>query len=564
MKVNSRHPLANLLPCLAAGLILGAAPATTVSAQDGNDETGAPSENPFAEVAQHLDRGGDLYLYLTLDQWLRQLSDTVTEFRPLLRAMTAGDQGNRVQAEQGLQLLTRLIQRSGLEEITAIGLSGKQMRSGLFRTRSVLYHRPGAGQGLLWNAFGREPHPLSLLELAPSSTAMAFGFDLQPAALWSTVVEEMERSDSEAYREWPGMVAGGFESETHIPLKDLLEGFGREHAVLFTLDPEHPVQLPVPEGGITIPRPGLIVLFQVTNSALTDLLTQVAEEADATTVERLGVTLHVIPVPALAPFPIRLTFARDGDLLILGLSDDLVEEVIKLRRGEGRGLTGEPKFRALARNLPLEGNAFSYIGQEFGETLAGIQKQALQAGIRQGEMEAGVQSLLGRLIEWNRAPRAFAVSSMTPIGWTGQSHGDEHPSSVVLKPLLVAPAAIGAGMLLPALAKAKSKAQDINCVNNLKQIGLAARIWAIDHNDKLPGDFKTMRNELGSTRMLVCPADPQRQGTVPDWDTLDNDAVSYEIANPIPEETDVQAVYARCKIHGHFVRVDGSVQQARH
>ena len=42
--------------------------------------------------------------------------------------------------------------------------------------------------------------------------------------------------------------------------------------------------------------------------------------------------------------------------------------------------------------------------------------------------------------------------------------------------------AVMAGLLLPALAKAKEKAVEINCVNNLKQVGLAARIWAGDHN----------------------------------------------------------------------------------
>ena len=41
-------------------------------------------------------------------------------------------------------------------------------------------------------------------------------------------------------------------------------------------------------------------------------------------------------------------------------------------------------------------------------------------------------------------------------------------------------------MLLPALAAAKRKAQRINCVNNLKQDGLAFRIWEGDNGDKYP------------------------------------------------------------------------------
>ncbi len=52
--------------------------------------------------------------------------------------------------------------------------------------------------------------------------------------------------------------------------------------------------------------------------------------------------------------------------------------------------------------------------------------------------------------------------------------------------VVIAIIAILAAMLWPALAAAKKKAQKINCVNNLKQVGLAYRIWAGDNSDKYP------------------------------------------------------------------------------
>ncbi len=71
-----------------------------------------------------------------------------------------------------------------------------------------------------------------------------------------------------------------------------------------------------------------------------------------------------------------------------------------------------------------------------------------------------------------------------------------------------------AGLMLPALARAKAKAQTINCVNNIKQVCLGMRIYASDHNETFPPAetwCDAIQPSLGSPAVLRCPADRSGQ-----------------------------------------------------
>jgi prepilin-type N-terminal cleavage/methylation domain-containing protein/prepilin-type processing-associated H-X9-DG protein len=93
----------------------------------------------------------------------------------------------------------------------------------------------------------------------------------------------------------------------------------------------------------------------------------------------------------------------------------------------------------------------------------------------------------------------------------------------------------------------QNQSSEIQCVNNLKQISLAFRIWEGDNGDKMPmrvpaskggamepaakGDvapvFRVMANELSTPRILVCPADADRDVAKNFASGFDNSKVSY-------------------------------------
>ena len=89
--------------------------------------------------------------------------------------------------------------------------------------------------------------------------------------------------------------------------------------------------------------------------------------------------------------------------------------------------------------------------------------------------------------------------------------------------VVIAIIAILAGLLLPALAKSKNKANQIHCFSNMKQMGIGFMLYSENHNGELPSTahlslnteqiwINTLSPYLGNVdKIRFCRADPQKE-----------------------------------------------------
>jgi hypothetical protein len=382
-----KHKPEAITPLFCAALLIFGTPGSGAQSAD-NTLKGPPAavKSSFEAVAARLDPNGHLYAYLSTEQALAKLDETLEGLISMAKNGTEAVGGGLMDnpfvapiVEGVLGVVEPAFRKSGVGEISGVGMSNLALEEDLWRSKMFVHHQPGKGSGLIWDMFGEQPHTLEALSLAPDNTAALVHSDLNVKRVidWADAVF--------------GEMLGGESIMANAPpeVQDILDSFGNEAGFLMTLDSENKMTLPGfmfdRQDDLELDGVAFALLLRVNDDTLMEMLGEAMGGGfgapEGTKVG--GVTIHSIPLPI--PLPIKMDLSpcyfQVGNYMVLSSAESLAKRMAEAHGGKGR-LVDDANFKALAKGLSLKANGIYYADPQATEW--GMQINELSMGKLEG------------------------------------------------------------------------------------------------------------------------------------------------------------------------------------
>ncbi|MDP9003754.1 MAG: hypothetical protein M3N12_03075, partial [Verrucomicrobiota bacterium] len=401
-------------------------------------------------------------------------------------------------------IVTDLVKKSGLEDVTGIGASSFALESGLHRNKVFIHHYKGKGTGFLWTAFGKAPHRLTALDLLPADTALAGFADVDLAQLIGVVRQEIEQSGVAEAKQGLEMALLQFSAAAGISLDEVLQSLGGSMGIIVTLDISKNITVPVGGEGQTIPAPRLALVWEVKDDRIFKQVEKaVAPMPGLVRVDEPNLRMRTMPLP-LPIMEVRPTAAQWGNYLIVASDDKLIRDIIAAQK-DGKGLKATPEFAKQSAGLPTEGNAFQIVTQLFADTWSRFQSGMMksQSGMTQQQV-----AMMQKLVSFQNPSATYSVSGHLENGWLMVSKSNHGASRLIVAAVAV-PVAIAAAVAMPAFAKARDQSKATKSLAQAKQIGLGCKMYAEDNDGTFPPTLDALVPKyVSDSKTLTSPFAP--------------------------------------------------------
>jgi len=445
--------LALMSACLlAAGCHKNQPAPPTASAAPQTPEIVSAEKTSFDEVTAKLNKGGNLFVYLSTEQTMRGLSNRIAAISNFASAWPGIPSDGREKLGRVLEALDDFAVNSGINQISGIGMSSIAREPGFYYGKMVVHHYEGQNSGIIWSLFGKAPHPLEL-DLLPESTAMAFFSDFDLPLAWTNINHLLAGLDipgiADALRQAPIQ----FHQHTGLEVDDVLHSLDGAYGIIFTLDEHKKITLPVPGHPLEMPSPGLAIVIKVNS----DLIFNRVDEALKgnpllSKVDEPDLKMRTMSIPLPIPVDLRPSVARFGDYLVVASSDTLVREILAVKSGQNKGFKATDEFKKLSQGIPDRGNNFGLVTSAFSRTMVEAHQQFAGQAAAAGQAQALQQFFNGQTNSFS-----YSVGVNGPEGWEGFANGNHNMQAMVVP--AVAAVGAAAAIAIPNFVKARQAAQ---------------------------------------------------------------------------------------------------------
>jgi len=405
----------------------------------------------------------------------------------------------------------------GEEEFGAVEAAIREL--GLNNVKSFTERVGFDGPDIVGNCFLEMPQPrtgllanlktinLSMFDMADPGAISATAVNCDIAGIYDTVMKTARNVIGDDFSEVEQGIAA-VEAELNFKIRQgLLESLSGP--MLFYVMPS----------GATVqsPQGGFVIIAKLKDAKLWEesltALGKFAAEKSKGMVQvssqvQDGRTVNTWAVMPLAMAQVMPTWTVIGDKVVIGSNPALLTSAVDQINSGTKSIRSTDGFGKVTAKLPDNLLSFKY-----GDSK--LQFTQLTTVIQQfWPMATMFASNAGLKLPFVLPQLSHIAQDMGPscqYCWFDAQGLRGHYHGAGIEPSLgaVAGGAIGAGILMPALARAKQQARYVASMSNLKQLGLAVIMYADEHDGKLPDNIEQAKEFYNDSKILESPLKPK-------------------------------------------------------
>ncbi len=386
----------------------------------------------FSSVTSKLEKGGDLFAYLNTTKITNTIEKSINTLKDTINSSENISEVKKKENEKWFSFISRLLNDSGLLETSGIGISSKEIEKGLTRSRFVIQHNPGEGDGLIWNLAGKSPGDLGSLDMLPENTVFSSFSDFNYFKLWSWIKDQAERSGDDKIRFGITSMEKDLKN-MGIDLSKLLKSINGNSGFIITLDSKKKGKFPIGEKNVEFPEPAFAFVFETGDDSIFELLSKKIPDVDIK--KDKGRKTISIKAPKM-PFTFSPVIIQSNNLLIIASTISVVEKI--LNNDEDSVLKNSEEFKILSAGIPDTGNGFTFLSSSLFKEIIRVQKK-LNAGKKEDDKGMDFLKKLGLDLD---KISMFRVTSRTEEGYIVTTN-----STIKTEMLMILPVATAGGII---------------------------------------------------------------------------------------------------------------------